>query len=251
MEHKNSIEFKVYGRYALFTDPLTKIGGEKYTYQIPTYQALKGICESIYWKPTFQWVIDDVRIMNPIRTQSQGIRPIHYQDSKNDLSIYTYLKDVEYQVRAHFVWNENRKDLVGDRNENKHWLIAKRMVERGGRRDIFLGTRECQAYVEPCKFDESKGYYDDSNMSFGIMVHGITYPDESKVEDDKGEMSIRLWKPVMRKGIIHFITPDECPIVKTVDKQEVKVFEKGVNFSGLDEFEKGGVFGDELDKQFE
>ena len=151
MEHKNSIEFKVYGRYALFTDPLTKTGGEKYTYQIPTYQALKGICESIYWKPTFQWVIDDVRIMNPIRTQSQGIRPIHYQDSKNDLSIYTYLKDVEYQVRAHFVWNENRKDLVGDRNENKHWLIAKRMVERGGRRDIFLGTRECQAYVEPCK----------------------------------------------------------------------------------------------------
>lgn len=251
MEHKNSIEFKVYGRYALFTDPLTKTGGEKYTYQIPTYQALKGICESIYWKPTFQWVIDDVRIMNPIRTQSQGIRPIHYQDSKNDLSIYTYLKDVEYQVRAHFVWNENRKDLVGDRNENKHWLIAKRMVERGGRRDIFLGTRECQAYVEPCKFDKSKGYYDDSDMSFGIMVHGITYPDESKVEDGKGEMSIRLWKPVMRKGIIHFITPDECPIVKDVGKQEIKVFEKGVNFSGLDEFEKGGVFGDELDKQFE
>lgn len=251
MEHKNSIEFKVYGRYALFTDPLTKTGGEKYTYQIPTYQALKGICESIYWKPTFQWVIDDVRIMNPIRTQSQGIRPIHYQDSKNDLSIYTYLKDVEYQVRAHFVWNENRKDLIGDRNENKHWLIAKRMVERGGRRDIFLGTRECQAYVEPCKFGESNGYYDDSNMSFGIMVHGITYPDESKVEEGKGEMSIRLWKPVMQDGIIHFITPDECPIVKDVGKQEIKVFEKGINFSGLDEFEKGGVFDNELDKQFE
>lgn len=251
MEHKNSIEFKVYGRYALFTDPLTKTGGEKYTYQIPTYQALKGICESIYWKPTFQWVIDDVRIMNPIRTQSQGIRPIHYQDSKNDLSIYTYLKDVEYQVRAHFVWNENRKDLIGDRNENKHWLIAKRMVERGGRRDIFLGTRECQAYVEPCEFGESKGYYDDRNMSFGIMVHGITYPDESKVEEGKGEMSIRLWKPVMQDGIIHFITPDECPIVKDVGKQEIKVFEKGINFSGLDEFVKGGVFDNELDKQFE
>ena len=83
------------------------------------------------------------------------------------------------------------------------------------------------------------------------MVHGITYPDESKVEDGKGEMSIRLWEPVMRKGIIHFITLDECTIVKDVGKQEIKVFEKGVNFSGLDEFEKGGVFDDELDKQFE
>lgn len=40
---ENRVEFKVYGKYALFTDPLTKIGGEKCSYQIPTYQALKGI----------------------------------------------------------------------------------------------------------------------------------------------------------------------------------------------------------------
>ena len=42
---RNTVEFKVWGRYALFTDPVTKIGGEKCTYQIPTYQALKGILE--------------------------------------------------------------------------------------------------------------------------------------------------------------------------------------------------------------
>lgn len=131
MKHSNSIEFKVYGKYALFTDPLTKTGGEKFTYQIPTYQALKGICESVYWKPTIQWIIDDVRIMKPIRMQSQGMIPMYYRSAENRLSIYTYLKDVEYEVRAHFVWNENRKDLIGDRNENKHWAIAKRMIERG------------------------------------------------------------------------------------------------------------------------
>jgi len=39
MQHRNSVEFKVTGRYALFTDPLTKIGGEKFSYQIPTYEA--------------------------------------------------------------------------------------------------------------------------------------------------------------------------------------------------------------------
>ena len=33
----NQIEFKVYGKYALFSDPLTRIGGEKCSYQIPTY----------------------------------------------------------------------------------------------------------------------------------------------------------------------------------------------------------------------
>ena len=53
MLERNSIEFKVWGRHALFTDPLTRIGGEKCSYHVPTYEALKGIAKSIYWKPTF------------------------------------------------------------------------------------------------------------------------------------------------------------------------------------------------------
>ncbi|GBD95150.1 CRISPR-associated protein [bacterium BMS3Abin06] len=43
MKKENKVEFKAYGKYALFTDPLTKIGGEKCSYHIPTYEALKGI----------------------------------------------------------------------------------------------------------------------------------------------------------------------------------------------------------------
>ena len=39
----NTISFRVWGRPALFTDPVTKIGGEKFSYQVPTYEALKGI----------------------------------------------------------------------------------------------------------------------------------------------------------------------------------------------------------------
>ena len=68
MVHKNSIEFRLTGRMALFTDPLTNVGGEKLTYPVPTYQALCGIAESIYWKPTFYWIIDSVRIINPVKT---------------------------------------------------------------------------------------------------------------------------------------------------------------------------------------
>lgn len=55
LERENSIEFKVSGRYALFSDPINRIGGEKFSYQVPTYQALKGILESVYWKPTLIW----------------------------------------------------------------------------------------------------------------------------------------------------------------------------------------------------
>ncbi len=135
-EHDNTVEFMVTGDYGLFTDPIMRVGGEKCTYQIPTYEALKGILQSVYWKPTIIWYIDAVRIMNPIQMESKGMRTIKYGGG-NDLSYYTYLKKCAYQVRAHFEWNENRPELVQDRNENKHHEIAKRMIKKGGRRDIF------------------------------------------------------------------------------------------------------------------
>jgi len=214
MEYPNTVEFKVWGRYALFTDPLTRIGGEKFSYQIPTYEAVKGIVSSVYWKPTIVWVIDNIRVMKFIRTQARSAKPIKYQSGGNDLSIYTYLSDVEYQVQAHFEWNENRSDLVNDRNENKHYYAAKRMIERGGRRDIFLGTRECQGYVEPCTFHEGRGDYDNypGEMSFGLMFHGFDYPDES----EPGKFYARFWEPKMGKGVIKFKHPKDCVIRKFV-----------------------------------
>ena len=241
MEKANSIEYKVYGAYALFTDPLTKTGGEKFSYQVPTYQALKGITESIYWKPTLQWIIDECRVMNTIRMEAKGIRPIKYHGG-NDLATYTYLKNVEYHVRAHFVWNENRPELAADRNEHKHYQIAKRMIERGGRRDIFLGTRECQAYVEPCGFADGEGAYDDTDLGFGMMVHGITYPDEAVREEEKGHMTTRLWNVSMQKGVIRFPQPEECTIRRILHPVEAKRFDE-TNFSGLKEFEGGDLFG--------
>ena len=59
----NTVSFVVRGRYALFTDPYSKIGGDKTSYPVPTYEALKGIAKSIYWKPTFIWIIKRVRIL--------------------------------------------------------------------------------------------------------------------------------------------------------------------------------------------
>ncbi len=76
---RNEIQFEVFGDYALFTDPLTKIGGEKLSYSVPTYQALKGIVESIYWKPTLIIVVDELRVMKPIKMESKGVRPIEYR----------------------------------------------------------------------------------------------------------------------------------------------------------------------------
>lgn len=218
---RNAVEFAVHGDYALFTDPLTKLGGEKLSYQVPTYQALKGIVESIYWKPTLMMIVDEVRIMNAIRMESKGVRPIDYSGG-NTLANYTYLKDVHYQVRCHFEFNLNRPDLEFDRNEHKHHNILKRSVKAGGRRDIFLGTRECQGYVESCVFGEGESFYAQyGELHFGTMVHGINYPDET----GRDQMEVRLWQPVMKNGIITFDRPKSCTQIRVISPMKSKVFD--------------------------
>lgn len=236
---KNCIEFRLWGRYALFTDPLTKVGGEKCSYHIPTYEAIKGVCKSIYWKPTIIWIVDSVRVMRRVQTQTKGVKPLIINGG-NTLSIYTYLtgekiddqdkileKGVEYQVRAHFKMNLNQTNLEKDRIDGKHYAIARRMLERGGRQDIFLGTRDCQGYVEPCVFGEGEGAYDhDKEISYGLMFHGFDYPDETGQE----ELMARFWRPVMKNGRIDFPRPDASEILRKVIRPlTAKIFGLGRN----------------------
>jgi CRISPR-associated protein Cas5d len=225
------IEFKVWGRYALFTDPVTKTGGEKFSYHIPTYEALKGIAKSIYWKPTFIWVIDEVRIINLIRTQTKGTKPQNYNGG-NTLAIYTFLHKVEYQVKAHFEWSLHRPELADDRIAPKHQAIAERMLKRGGRQDIFLGTRDCQGYVEPCKFGSDESVFDNNGeLAYSLMFHGFDYPDET----GESKLQTRFWNPVMIDGVIKFPRPEDCTIKKFVREMEAKLFKPEENFSGLKE----------------
>lgn len=238
MAYRNTVQFQVTGDLALFSDPVTRTGGEKSSYQVPTYEALKGILHSAYWKPTIVWVVRRVRIINPVQTCSKGIRTRKYSGG-NDLSIYTYLSDVCYQVEAHFEWNENRPELATDRDEHKHHNIARRMIARGGRRDIFLGARECQGYIAPCEFGSGKGFYDGiPELSLGNMFHGFTYPDEAVLPEEKGVLSARFFKPVMKNGVIDFPRPEECPQRRVLREGGIKAFGEG-NFAGLNEFESG------------
>ena len=109
------------------------------------------------------------------------------------------------------------------------------MIERGGRRDIFLGTRECQGYVEPCVFDEGAGFYDDASRGtteFGLMVHGFDYPDET----GRDMLSVRLWRARMEKGVIRFPKPEDCDPALRRDIRPMRRKAFGAdNFSGLAE----------------
>ena len=100
---------------------------------------------------------------------------------------------------------------------------------------MFLGIRECQGYVEPCEFGEGKGAYDDSPaLPLGLMLHGITYADE----DESGVMSERLWRPVMEHGVIRFIRPEECPVIRPIRTQKEKSFVLKKNLQPCEELDR-------------
>ena len=61
-KYENSVEFQVWGDYALFSDPLTRVGGEKFSYSVPTYEAIREVLNSIYWKSALTRAIDSMKI---------------------------------------------------------------------------------------------------------------------------------------------------------------------------------------------
>jgi CRISPR-associated protein Cas5d len=168
--------------------------------------------------------------MKRIRTQTKGMKPMDYVSGGNTLAIYTFLTGddpetkepgVEYQVRAHFEWNEHRPELKKDRNDGKHFEIAKRSLERGGRQDIFLGTRDCQGYVEPCDFGSGEGAYDDAGeLQYGLMFHSFDYPDET----GENKLASNFWDPKLVHGVIDFHRSDARHLKKEIRAMSPKRF---------------------------
>ena len=60
---------RIRGDRALFTNPATKGGSERSSYSVPTRQALQGIIDGIYHKPTFTNVVTEVKVVNQIQTE--------------------------------------------------------------------------------------------------------------------------------------------------------------------------------------
>lgn len=232
----SSFEIGVSGPIALFCNPMFKTGGEKFSYPVPTYGALKGLVESIYWKPTFIVVIDSVRIINEIKYTHKTLTISKFHEAFNktrgtlnkELFTYTYLSDVHYQIRFHMKWNNYQSELVEDRNWGKHNAIMNRQINRGGKCNPFLGASECYADIFKEEFESRKGYYDESGkVNFGIMFHSYLWGTEYD-ENDVNRRKLRkaFWTAEMINGVITFPQAEDCIVedVRTLESHEQTVY---------------------------
>ena len=209
---------KITGDYALFTAPESKGGGEKITYMVPTRQAMQGIVDAIYFKPTFINVVDEIKIINPIETHTIGVRAL-YNNGKPGLNYFTVLQNPQYLVKYHFEWNENRSDLKKDRNIKKHEAIMERSLKRGGRRDIFLGTREFVGYAESVSEEDyvhDNSCYKGQKLNLGYMFQEFIYPKE------EGNLISCYAATIMENGLISYGAAESCPIKNELSTYKFK-----------------------------
>lgn len=206
MDFKNTVHFELAGRYALFTDPLTGCGGEKCSLPVPTFEALRGAARGIYSSHEFNWIIQAVRIMRPITTESMTLTRLDYFKNGRDISIYTYLRDVRYQVLARLEFVQN----ISPQARLKHFSVLRRMLKRGGRRMIYLGTASCPAELSLTRFGTGSGYYDNESADLGMMYHSISYQNGSPC-------SVQLFHCLMQRGIIIFPTPQDCAVSRAIN----------------------------------
>lgn len=220
MENSKYFYIRVTGDYALFTTPETKAGGESFSYPVPTKQALQGIVDAVYFKPTIKNVVDAVRVCSPIRTHVRGNRGFmifgkNSNINESDLFNKSYLVSVDYIIKFHFTWAMHREDLVNDRIMKKHTAIMERSIERGGRRSIFLGTRECTGFVEASteeEFNTAPSPYENQQFSYGLMFNEFIYPTT------KGELFKACYAPInMDNGIIQYPTVEEAAVIREIN----------------------------------
>lgn len=236
---KKGIEVQISGDYAMFTTSSSKISGDKRSYSLPTYEAIVGILNGIYKKPTFRWVVDGIRVMNPICFEHRGVRHINVNGGA-DMANYTYLKDVCYQVRAHMVWDYSFPELAPDRNFGKHYAIAKRAIRSGGRMNVYLGTSDCQARIEACDFDEGASKSSFSNtgeISSGLMFHSFVYP-EHMTDDERMKLEgvphvrIRYADTYLNNGLIEYNMQTRQSYAR-LSFYEHKTYETGINVTSV------------------
>lgn len=66
--HGPPLQVVVWGEYACFTRPESKV--ERVSYPVMTPSAARGALEAIFWKPEFAWRVAEIAVLAPIRYAS-------------------------------------------------------------------------------------------------------------------------------------------------------------------------------------
>ena len=216
------VKVNVWGDYALFSRPELKV--ERYSYDIITPSAARGILEAIYWHPGMRWIIDKIYVKNPIQFTSvrrnevkskilasnvlqayNGADKPLYISTKEDIvqRASLLLCNVSYVIEAHFEMTD--KANVSD-NPGKFKDIIMRRLRRGECYHMpYLGCREFPANFALCEEEEIHTAYDVlPEKDLGLMLYDMDYSDPENIQP-------MFFRAVMRQGVVDL---RNCEVVR-------------------------------------
>lgn len=207
------VKVNVWGDYALFSRPELKV--ERYSYDIITPSAARGILEAIYWHPGMRWIIDKIYVKTPIQFTSvrrnevkskilasnvlqayNGADKPLYISTKEDIvqRASQLLCNVSYTIEAHFEMTEKANDSD---NPGKFKDIIMRRLRRGECYSMpYFGCREFSAHFALCEEEEIRTAYDVvEEKDLGIMLFDMDYSDPENIKP-------MFFRAVMRQGVV-------------------------------------------------
>ncbi|MDQ0467287.1 type I-C CRISPR-associated protein Cas5c [Labrys wisconsinensis] len=216
------IRLHVSGKYALFTRPEMKV--ERVSYDVMTPSAARGILEAIHWKPAIQWVVEEIRVLRPIRFQSirrnevgakapeRAVRAAMRSGEIGGLTLRieeqrqqrasTVLSDVAYVIGARFALTARAGP---DDNEGKHLDTFNRRARKG---QCFhqpcLGTREFPAAFRLVEPGEPLPAAIEESRDLGFMLYDI---------DHGGDRGSLFFRAQLEAGVVR-VPPPGSPEIR-------------------------------------
>ncbi|MCB1057702.1 MAG: type I-C CRISPR-associated protein Cas5 [Acidobacteria bacterium] len=183
-----TLRLRARGPLACFTRPELK--AERFSYEVMTPSAARGLLEAVLWKPAIRWQVRRIRVLSPIRftalrrnevnskasapatavIDGGGPAPRYYADEDRTQRNTVALRDVDYVIEAAFELTERAGD---DDNLTKFVEMFERRVRKGQHfHQPYFGCREFVAEVLPA--DEAPAAVDTSK-DLGLMLWDIDY----------------------------------------------------------------------------
>jgi CRISPR-associated protein Cas5d len=185
----NIYRVRIRGSLACFTRPEFKT--ERFSYEVMTPSAARGIYEAILWKPAIQWQIRRILLLAPprfiqlkrnevtrrasvsnVQRAARSGAPLDYYADEDRAQRNTLaLRDVDYAVEAEFRMTARQGSQD---NPRKFDEMFRRRLDKGQfHMAPYLGTREFPAIVEPYGGDPPP--LESETRDLGYMLHDLRY----------------------------------------------------------------------------
>lgn len=212
----DTVRVKLWGDMACFTRPEFK--GERVSYPVPTPSAMRGALSAIFWKPQFDWVIQSIEILKPIKFTTFGTSEVKSKASlasaRKGGRLYSHLetertrrhnrilRDVAYIVTA------SVRVRPGCHNPpSKYVEQFNRRVERGECFNAPLLGSKCPAYFD-LPGPEDKPH--PINQEVGAMFFDHKYGQTPKTAPVPAFFNCEIKEGVVKipQGIYDFLLAD-------------------------------------------